>query len=238
MKEILLTCAISLFVMIPHVESKPDRKSLLNSDPDVIYLEEIVDPPIKLNVVKEGPVFSDKEGKHRLGYLKADQVVILEGMTDKVYRVRGQGTRNGIAGWVAPWAFSHGEEDFVIKLKELYDRQIAVNEIIANGQLAIGMTLDEVSQSRGKPTKTSHRRNSKGDAGTWEFIDYKDIKHYITRIEPVSGQAYRQLSHVTREETGKTTIEFTNNLVTAIEESENNGPGNVRIIVPPLVFRW
>jgi hypothetical protein len=33
-------------------------------------------------------------------------------------------------------------------------------------------------------------------------------------------------------------VEFENNIVTAIEESEDRQGGNVRIIVPPVVFGW
>lgn len=230
----LLFCAA--FVLPLEAQFKRERKSLLNSDPEVVYLEEIVNPPIKLKVIKRAPVYADKEGNRRLGYLKANQTVDLEGMTSKVYRVRGQGTHNGIAGWVAPWAFSHHEEDFVAKLKKLYERQILVTEIIEANGIALGMTLDEVAQSRGKPSKTSVRRTTEGESGTWEFVDYDNVKHYITRIDPVSGQAFRQLSHITREEKGKSVIEFENGLVTALEETENNSGGGVKIVVPPLVF--
>ena len=214
------------------------RKSLLDSDPEVVYLNEIVDPPIKLNVIKEAPVFSDKGGSIRVGFLKANQTVTLEGMTAKVYKVRGEGTHNGVSGWVAPWAFSHPQEDFVAKLKQLYERQIAVNEIIAKQGIAIGMTPSEVGKSRGKPTKTSIRRTAEGEQGSWEFIDYEDVKNYVTRIDPATGQVFRQLASITREEKGKTVVEFKDGLVTALEESENRGQGEVRIIVPPLVFRW
>ena len=55
--------------------------------------------------------------------LKANQTVRLEAITDKIYRVRGQGTRDGISGWVAPWAFSSTDPDFVANLKNLYTRQ-------------------------------------------------------------------------------------------------------------------
>ena len=237
MKAILLLL-VAAFVLPLNAEIKRERKSLLNSDPGVVYLEELVDPPIKLKVIKEAPVYADKEGNRRLGYLKANQSVTLEGMTEKVYRVRGQGTHNGIAGWVAPWAFSHPEKDFVDKLKQFYERQIAVTEIIEAKGIAIGMTLDEVAQSRGKPTKTSVRRTAEGETGSWEFIDYEEVKHYITRIDPVSGQAFRQLSHVTQVEKGKSVVEFANGIVTALEETENNSGGSVRIIVPPLVLNW
>jgi hypothetical protein len=230
--------ALAALALQASAEIGGERKSLLNSDPEVIYLEEIVDPPIKLKVIKEAPVYSDKGGSIRVGFLKADQTVKLEGMTAKVYKVRGEGTRNGVAGWVAPWAFSHPQKDFVAKLKQLYERQIAVNEIIAAKGVAIGMTPVEVEKSRGKPTKTSIRRTAEGEQGSWEYIDYEDVKNYITRIDPASGQVYRQLASITREEKGKTVVEFKDGLVTALEENENHGAGNVRIIVPPLVFRW
>jgi len=227
------------FALLISTEAKSERKSLLNSEPGVIYLEEILEVPIKLKVIKEAPVYSDKEGKIRLGFLKANQTVELEGMTEKAYRVRGQGrSNNGIVGWVGPHAFSHPQEDFIAKLKQLYERQILVKKVIDDKGIAIGMTLDEVDKSRGKPTKTSVRRTAKGEAGSWEYIDYDEVKHYVTRIDPVSGQAFRQLSHVTREETGKTVVEFEDGLVSALQEDVDNGPGNVRIIIPPLVFGW
>jgi hypothetical protein len=217
---------------------KTGRKSLLDSDPDVVYLERALKKPVDLKVIKEAPVFSDKEGRHRLGTLKAEQTVRLEAITDKIYRVRGQGTRDGIAGWVAPWAFSCKDPQFVTHLKELYDRQIQVQALIDAKSVAVGMTLDEVSLSRGKPTKTSVRKTDKGESGRWEFIDYEEIKHYVTRIDPVSGAAYRQYSHTTQIEKSRTAVEFENNVVSAVEESEDNQGGNVRIVVPPLIFGW
>lgn len=238
MKMLFPFLACIMLVAQAAAEIKNDRKSLLDSDPEVIYLNEIVNPPIKLKVVKEAPVFSDKEGMIRLGFLKADQLVTLDGMTAKVYKVRGEGTRNGLSGWVAPWAFSHPQEDFVAKLKQLYDRQIAVNQLIAKQRIAIGLTPAEVEKSRGKPTKTSIRRTAEGEQGSWEYIDYEEVKNYANRIDPATGLVYRELVSVTREEKGKTVVEFKDGLVTALEENKNRGPGDVRIIVPPLVFRW
>jgi hypothetical protein len=33
-------------------------------------------------------------------------------------------------------------------------------------------------------------------------------------------------------------VEFENDIVSAVVESEDRGGGNVKIIVPPLIFRW
>ncbi len=216
----------------------PERKSLLDSDPDVVYLEQTLKKPIELKVIKEAPVFSDKEGQYKLGTLKADQNVQLEAITGKIYRVRGRGTRDGIAGWVAPWAFSSTDPDFVANLKLLYQRQIQVQALIAAKNAAVGMTLEEVGLAKGKPTKTSVRKTATGQSGRWEFIDYEEIKHYTTTVDPQTGQAYRQLAYVTQQEKSKTAVEFENDVVTAVEESEDHKGGNVRIVVPPLVFHW
>jgi hypothetical protein len=239
MKISIFPVICSLILAMPLAgQIKSDRDSGLNSDPDVVYVQDFTDKALKLKVIKSAPVYSDKEGNHRLGYLKTDQLVDLEGFTERAYRVRGQGTKHGIAGWVAPWAFSHSDKEFEEKLKKLYKRQIAIREIIANGEIAIGMTPAEVSQSRGEPTKTSIRLTKKGESGSWEFIDFHDIKHYTTRVDPISGQAYRTFSHTVREEKGKTVVEFEDGLVSAVEESENKGQPQVKIIVPPLIFGW
>jgi hypothetical protein len=236
--EIPLIAAVLLTMPLHGQVKRTERRSLLDSDPNVVFLQQTMTKPIRLQVIKEAPVFSDKSGSHRLGTLKANQTVELEAITDRIYRVRGQGTRDGIAGWVAPWAFSSKDPQFVFHLKELYERQIQVQNLIAEKQVAVGMTLHEVSLSLGKPTKTSIRKTEKGQSGRWEFVDFEEIRHFVTRIDPVTRVAYRQFSHTTQIEKSKTAVEFEDDIVTAIEESEDNRGGQVRIIVPPVIFGW
>jgi len=236
-----LFAILALSLVIPagaDVKPAKGRKSLLESDPDVVYLAQTIKKPIELTVIKETAVYSDKGGVSRIGTLKAGQTLPLEAMTDKAYKVRGQGTRNDLAGWVQPSAFSSKDPDFVANLKKLYTRQIEVQALIAAKKVAIGMNPDEVALSRGKPTKTTVRRTNAGQSGTWEYIDYETVNHYTTRIDPRTGQAYRQLAYSTQEEKSKVVIEFTNDVVSAIEESEDHKGGNVRVIVPPVVFGW
>lgn len=229
-----------MFLAIPCVGQikRAERTSLLDSDPDVVYLDRTLKQPVELEVIKEAPVFSDKNGAHRVGYLKPNQKVKLEAITEKAYRLRGEGRNGAVVGWVGPWAFSSRDPQFVENLKKLYTRQIEVQNLIAAREVAVGMTVDEVALSLGKPTKTSMRRTGTGEAGTWEFIEFEEVKHYVTRIDPVSGGIFRQLSHITQEEKSKTAIEFENGLVSAITENTSRKGGNVRIIVPPLIFGW
>jgi len=238
--KLVCSCLALVLVALPlNAQLNPARKGgLLEQDPEVVYMDHHFEKVVELVVIKEAPVYSDKEGRHRLGALVADQKVKLEAMTERAYRVRGQGTRDGIVGWVAPWAFASKDPKFVDNLKKLYERQQAVKKLIAAHEVAIGMTMDEVGEALGAPTKTKVRRTDKGRSGSWEFIDYEEIKHYTTVRDPYTGRIYRKLSHVTQEEKGKIVVEFEDEVVSAIEESEDHQGGNVRIIVPPVTFGW
>lgn len=239
MKPELAALILACFVMPCEGQiRRTERKSLLDSDPSVVYLAQTLKRPIVLKVIKEAAVFSDKDGNQKLGTLKADQSVQLEAISEKSYRVRGQGTHNGISGWVAPWAFSSTDPEFIANFKLLYARQIQVQKLIAAKEVAVGMTPDEVNLSQGNPTKTSVRKTAQGQSGKWEFIEYEDVKNYATEIDRTTGQAYRRLVSITRVEKGKVTVEFENDVVTAVEETEDHQGGNLEIIVPPLVFRW
>ena len=212
--------------------------SRLNNDPNVVYLDDHLERPVKLGVTLDAKVFSDKNGNHRLGTLLKNQTVKVEAITDRAYRVRGQGSTGGIAGWVSPKAFESADPDFVENLKKVYERQLRIQELIRNNEVAIGMTTSEVSRSLGEPEKRSARQTAEGESGVWEFITYEEEKHYRYFRDRFTGQTVRQFSHVTLKETAKTTVEFENDLVTAIEQSEDPIGGKVRIVVPPITFHW
>lgn len=219
--------------------SAQQKRSLLDADPDVVYLEEHVENPVELRLIKEAPIYSDKEGKRSLGTVTTGQKVVLQAMTERAYRVSAKTKGNKVSGWVAPWAFASKDPEFVANLKKLYVRQLEIGKLIAEHRAAIGMTLEEVGKALGTPNKTKMRQTEKGRSGKWEFIVYEEIPHYNYLRDPVSGNVFRQVAYVTTEEMGKTVVEFENEVVTAIEESESDeGLGKVRIVVPPVVFGW
>lgn len=218
--------------------AQPARKSLLDSDPGVIYLDQVFDKPLELSVAQEAPVFSDKNAVRKLGTLKADQKVKLEAITDKAYRVRGKGLHDGISGWVGPWAFTSTDPDFVAHLKQLYDRQMKVKELIEAKELAIGMNLKEVQMVLGQPTKTTMRKTLKGESGQWEYVEYEEVKNYADRVDPLTGVLYRQLISVTREEKERTVVEFEDGYVSALVESKSRKARNVTIVLPQVSCHW
>lgn len=214
------------------------KSSLLNSDPDVVYSEEFTEKEIEFLVARPATIFATKKGGRKLGVLKADSKVTFIGMTEKAYKVRGTATHGKVLGWVSPRFLASKDKDFVANLRKVYARQKLIRELVANHEVAIGMSTEEVSASLGKPTKTKVRQTVKGRTGVWEFIEYEDQDHYQAVRDPVTGRVFRQYSHTTKEEIGKIVVEFENEVVSAIEESENNEGGKVRIVTPPLVFAW
>jgi hypothetical protein len=233
-----LCLALSLILPLTAQVKRGERKSLLDNDPRVIYLTDMPDKQIELMIIKEAPVFSDVDGKNKVGTIVADQKVKIEAITDKAYKVRGRGKHDGIAGWVGPWAFTSKDPQFVENLKKFYTRQLEVNQLIADKEVAMGMTTEEVTQSLGKPTKSSLRKTPEGQSGAWEFIIYDEQPNYNYTRDPVSGNVIRQLVSVTQIEKSKRVVEFSNGVVSAIEDTANQRKDNVRIIIPPLVFGW
>jgi len=239
MKGPLLSLLVLALVLPLSAEVKrAERKTLIDRDPDVVHLVEHVKEPIELRVITEAPVFADKNANRRVGVLAKEQTVTLEAMTAKAYKVRGKGEKNGVAGWVGPQAFASRDPDFVANLKKLHKRTLEVDQLIEEKQVAIGMTSEEIEKSRGAPDKTQVKKTVKGESGRWEYVEYEEISHFNYVRDPLSGQVFRTLSHVTKEEKNKTVIEFKNGVVSALEESEQRHTSPVKIIVPPVIFAW
>ena len=141
---------------------RPSGGSRIDSDPDVVYVEEFTDATIELLAIKAGGVYATKKGQRKLGNLKIDSKVKLIGFTEKAYKIRGEATHGGISGWVSPKVLASKDQDFVENLQRVYKRQMEVRELVAAGEVAIGMSLDEVAASLGEPTKTKVRQTSSG----------------------------------------------------------------------------
>lgn len=231
----LLVC--SMFLLPATGQIRRERKSLIDSDPRVVHLTEEPGKQIELMIIKEAPVYSDIEGKIKLGTIRANQKVKLEAITERAYKVRGKGVGNDLSGWVGPWAFASKDPQFVENLKKYHTRQVEVNKLIDEREVALGMTAEEVAKSLGKPTKSSLRQEASGKSGKWEYIDYDEEKNYATVQDPVTGALYRRLVSVTQIEKNKRVIEFANGVVSAIEDQQDKS-GEAKIVVPPVVFGW
>ena len=237
-----LTATFTIFTVLisSNAQALPSKKkkSLLDNDPEVIYLSQYSAKPIIFVAIEPANVYASKKGKasRKLGTFKIGSKLQLVAMNENAYRVSGKGKHGKLSGWVSPNVLANKDPEFVDNLKKLYLRQMVINQLIANKEVAIGMTIEEVTQSLGKPTKKETKINQNGRTGKWEFITYEEQKHYHYVTDPVSRQVYKRLSHVTTEEKSKLTVEFANDVVTSVASMEDNGPSKVRIINPPIIF--
>ncbi len=226
-----------MFLLPLSAQQRRERKSLLDSDPSVVHLTGLPDMQIDLQIIKNAPIFSDINGKSKLGEIRANQKVRIEAITDRAYKVRGKGLVNDVAGWVGPTAFASKDPNFIENLKKFHKRQVEVNKCIAEKKVALGMTTEEVTQALGSPKKSTLRQEQGGQSGKWEYIEYDQQNNYNTIQDPVTGQIFRQLVSVTQIEKNKKAIEFTNGVVSAIEDTEDKA-GTLRIVIPPIIFAW
>lgn len=235
---ILFRIGASLMLLTSLTAAPAGNKSGLDNDPEVIYLKEYTSVPIQFLTIEDTAVYASKKGKtsRKLGTFSAGTSVELLAMDRNAYRISGKGKYGLLNGWVSPKSLASHDPKFVENLQQLYDRQIKVNELIANKQVAIGMSVGEVMQSLGEPTKKEERVTKDGKSGKYEFIQFDEEKHYRYVTDPRTGSVYKQLSHVTTEEKSNITVEFESNTVTAITSKEDKGPGKINIIVPPIIF--
>ncbi len=238
--SILVLSCLTLSLIDPLHAAPANTKSGLDNDPEVFYLEHYTSIPIKFLLISDTSIYASKTGNksRKLGTLSSGSSVQLLAMNETAYRISGKGKYGMLKGWVSPKSLASQDPEFVENLKKLYIRQIKVNTLIKNHQVAIGMSLQEVLQSLGIPTKKKETLTKDGRSGTYEFTQFDEQKHYRYVTDPRTGNLYKQLSHITTEEKSNTIVEFENNLVTAITEKEDNGPGKINIVVPPIILSY
>ncbi len=210
------------------------KDSNLTREEGALYLEDFLEKPLTLKVLKPAKTYSSLKGEFYLGTLRRDQEVTVLAISDRAYRVRGKAQQGDVAGWAGVSFFTKLEPEFVANLELAAKRHKLVAELIANKQVALGMTADEVSQALGKPTKRSSKVDSNGKVDTLEYITYDRVPQ--TRyVRGLYGQLVRQTYYV-KVETGKVTVELKDGIVASVAESddEGRGHGTIKIIPAPI----
>lgn len=219
------------------VEREDRTKSRLNHEEGAIYLEGLLVNEVEVRVERAVPAYSTLSGDRWLGTLFENQDAILLAVSDRAYRVRGKAKQGQIAGWVSKAAVSGLPADFEAKLKKYHERYLIVEKLIENKQVALGMTVDEVIASLGAPDKRSSRITQNGRTDSLEFISYERVPQ-TTVVYDSFGRAFPSTRYI-EVESGRVTIEFSNNAVSSIEESEGlkmGEEGGYRIVPPPILL--
>ncbi len=214
------------------------EKSKLNKEDGAVYLEEFLDQPIKLKVVKVAAVYSNLAGERWLGNLLAGREAELLAISKKAYRVRGRAQQGQVAGWIAKSAVEGIDEKLEANLTKLHDRQKLVNDLIANHQVALGMTVAEVEASLGKPDARSSQVDKEGRKDVLDYITYERVAQTSVSYDQL-GRPVQSIVYI-KVPTGKVSLGFENELVASIAESEGSelagGGAGVRIVPPPILI--
>ena len=230
-------------------------------EPGVIYLSdfEIKDPRYPLT--EAAPSYFDSDLKRYAGTLRFPQRVELDALSPAgMYRVRGNAQQGGVAAWIEPRFLDGVPGDLVTKLRAADQRRREVEELIARNEVAIGMTLDEVARSLGKPQKRSSTTNRTGSTQTFEYIRYKLVPQtvytptYAQTVLGITPDPRRPLETVVlrgggyglnastvyvKVPVGTIKVAFLNGVVESIDESEGTLVGaNASIVVPPVNLVW
>ncbi|MEM7697349.1 MAG: hypothetical protein AAF236_02970 [Verrucomicrobiota bacterium] len=215
---------------------RDDRSSQLNKEEGAIYLEGMVVSEVVVRISKEVPAYSNLTGQRWLGNILANQNAVLLAVSDKAYRVRAKAKQGQIAGWISKAAVTGLPENFEANLTAYYQRFEVVKQLIDQHQVALGMTVDEVAASIGPPDKRSSTVNATGRTDTMEYIAYERVPQTVL-VTNQFGVTVPTTQYI-EVESGRVIVEFTNNAVSSISESEgiDGGAGGAIVVPPPVVL--
>ena len=229
-------------------------------EPGAIYLSDFHEKVPRYRLNGPAPSYFEATMKRYAGTLRFPQTVQLDAISeDGLLRVRGNAQQGGVAAWIEPKYLTGLPENYLEVVLRAEQRRRQVEDLIARGEVAMGMTLDEVGRSLGKPQKRSSRTSREGATQTFEYIKYKLIPQTVytpayaqtltgyrpeggKKLETVvvrSGYGYEASTVYVKVPVGTVTVGFVNGLVETLEESEGTLAGaNASIVVPPVNLVW
>jgi hypothetical protein len=220
----------------------------------VIYLSDFEKDPLRLKVKRAAPCYFDIGMTRYAGTLRYPQEVRVEAFVDNACRIRGNAQQGGVAAWIPVDELEPLPENFLANLQKAEERRIQVNELIANNEVAIGMTEPEVSQSLGRPQKKSKRADKSGAQQVWEYIRYELVPQtvYAPGVNQTvitqpgipgkpGGTVVQTSTGLTAATTyvkvpvGKLAVTFQDGIVESLDQTEGTlTGGQVSIVVPPI----
>lgn len=228
-------------------------------DPGAIYLSDFGQKPLPLKVLRPAPCYFDMAMTRYAGTLRFPQTVKVEAVADRGCRIRGNAQQGGVAAWIPYSELEPLPDGLLANLKKSDERRQIVEALIAKNEVAIGMTIDEVGRSLGKPQKKTKRADKDGTQQVWEFIKYDLVPQttygpgYTQTVvtnpggkkKPggvvVQGQSgYYANTVYVKVPVGTLTVNFKDDIVESLDQSEGTlvGAGQVSIVTPPINVYW
>ncbi len=236
MKAIASVLLTSMCLLLLGTAAQAQSRSRLaaKTEPGSLYVEDILPKPVRLSVAADSIIYYQLDMQRALGQMAPGTTVQLVAMTDTSYKVRGRARHGDVAGWMRREDLKSADPQLAEKLKAFYERQKQVEELIANHQVALGMTSSEVELSLGKPTRKSTRITAAGREDVLEYSLFDKVPQ-VTTGRDATGQLVQTTIYV-KVEVGRLTVAFQNGSVSEINETMGNplGAGGVKIVPGPI----
>ncbi len=206
-----------------------------------IYLEDFFEQPYRLRVLTDAPIYFNSDLARFLGTLTRGGLVELQAVNDKdgLLRVKGLAHQGQVVGWVEARYLSALDPAFVIGLRRSVERRRLVQSLAASGEVALGMTMEEVVGSLGAPTKKVSHSDAQGSVETWEYIHYVSVPRQVAGYDGygrlITSVVYEKVAN------GRFSVSFGSGAVTAIDRSDANlaagaGAAPVQSVPPPVAL--
>jgi len=205
-------------------------------EPEAIYLSDFSAQPIQVKLKAATMSYFRPDMQRYAGTLRFPQTVEVQAITDHACRVRGNAQQGQVLAWVPTEALEGLPPELLADLRKAEERRKVVEALIAKNEVAIGMTVEEVARSIGRPQKTTSRVNEEGEEQIWEYIRYKLVPQQ-TLVNTPTGPATSVL--YVRVPVGTMEVRYRDGLVVALDQTEGTlvGAGST-IVVPPLNLSW
>ncbi len=235
----------------------------ISREAGALYLADFSKDLPRFKLTGPAPCYFEADMQRYAGTLRFPQAVQLDAVSSRgMFRVRGNAKQGGVAAWIEPQFLEGVPADLVDNLRKAEERRRQVDELIANNEVAVGMTLDEVTRSLGKPQKKSSRVGREGSTHVFEYIKYdiipqtaytpafresivgfhpdpRDPDQQPRRVVVNSSYGYDASTVYLKVPVGTVRVSFINELVESIEQSEGTLAGaGASIVVPPINVGW
>jgi hypothetical protein len=223
-----------------------------------IYLSDFDQKPLRLKVLRPAPCYFDIGMTRYAGTLRFPQIVQVEAFADNGCRIRGNAQQGGVAAWIPYDELEPLPEGLLSNLKKSEERRRVVDDLIARNEVAIGMTIEEVGRSLGKPQKITNRADERGTRQIWDYIKYTLVpqtsyypgygqtivkfpgtpKKPQTVIVQGGGGYYPNTIYV-KVPVGTLKVSFKDGIVDALDQTEGTlAGGRVSVVTPPINVYW
>jgi hypothetical protein len=256
--EAFFMTSLLRFLLAGVFAASPLCASPIIREPGVIYLSDFGVKPVRKKLLRGAPCYLDRAMTRFGGMLRFPQTVSVEAFAADVCRIRGNARQGGVAAWIPYGELEAFPTDFLANLSKAEERRVQVEALIAQREVAIGTTEDEVLRSVGKPQKKTKTADKDSVRQVWEYIRYELVPQ--TTVAPgfrqrvvttpgtgntppgtyaIGNAGWTSSTVYVKVPAGKLAVSFRDGIVEELEQTEGTlAGGQVSVVVPPLEVLW